>query len=96
MLNPRAVPLKGEPDFTRFSDENLEACLEHVQGLIHAYSASSEEREALYGIWKALSDHQVDRAAFGMKGGGPVKVHVDLKAKPYKAFVAKPKRLVVR
>ena len=96
MLNPKKVPFKGGPDFTKLADERLEAYLDLVQGLIHAYTAFSEEREVLFRIWKALSDHQMDRMAFGKKGGGSVKVHLDLKTKPFKAFVAKPKGLVVR
>ena len=96
VLNPKIVPLKGKPDFTRFSDERLEACLEHVQGLIHAYEAFSEEREVLYKIWKALSDHQIDRESFGGYGK-EIKTDVGVNVKPFRVSMMKPKtRLFIK
>ena len=95
MLNPKKVPLKGKPDFTKFSDERLEAYLDLVQGLIHAYAAFSEEREVLFRIWKALSDHQIDRVAFGGRDKN-IKVDIGVKAKPFKMFMAKPKKIFIR
>ena len=97
MLNPRKVPLKGKPDLTNFSDERLEESLEIVQRLIHAYEAFSDEREMLFRIWKAISDHQIDREAFGNPGKkqqAPTR-QTSAKIKPFnKMFKAKPKGLI--
>ena len=96
MLNPRRVPLKGKPDLTIFSDERLEESLETVQRLIHAYEAFSDEREMLFRIWKAISDHQIDREAFG---GQRIKSEKDAetKTRPLKVSMTKPKtRLFIK
>ena len=70
MADPRRVPIKGKPDFTNFSDERLETCMETVQGLIHAYGAFGAERELLSGIWKAMLDHRMDRGVYEGKSTG--------------------------
>ena len=95
MPNLRKVPLKGGQDFTRFSDERLEAYLDLVQGLIYAYTAFSDEREVLFRIWKALSDHQIDRDIKAVSDN-PITSSVGVKSKPLKAFVTKPRKLFIR
>ena len=42
-INPRKVPLKGEPDFTNVSDETLKEYEKLIQRLIFAYNRENEE-----------------------------------------------------
>lgn len=60
-MSKNRVPLKGEPDFSTFSDERLRYYIDLVQSLMFSYQYCDEEKTCvLFEIWKQLShEHSV-------------------------------------
>lgn len=63
-MPPKKYAIKGEPDFHRVSDEQLQSFLDLTQQLIFAYNRLDEAKvEVLTAIWKDLSRENTDRLA---------------------------------
>lgn len=63
-MPPKKVPIKGEPDFTKVSDERLKGYVDLIQQLIFSYNGVSDEKvKLLKEMWKEMSDEHADRVA---------------------------------
>lgn len=56
------TPVKGQPDFSTISDENLRGYIDLSQQMIFAYKYCDEEKvRVLTAVWKQMSDEYSDR-----------------------------------
>lgn len=55
------VPLKGKPDFCKYTDSEIRNYEEFIQNMLFAYSEDAKVKEVLKRIHKDLSDELIDR-----------------------------------
>ena len=65
LINPRKVPIKGEPDFTAISDDRMREYKDLAQDMIFAYKYCDEKvAEAFKRAYKQISDNLTDRISY--------------------------------
>jgi hypothetical protein len=55
------IPLKGKPDFSTWTDEEVRQNVDLIQKLLFSYAQFGDVHSALQRAWKDLSNESTDR-----------------------------------
>ena len=95
-INPRKVPLKGEPDFTAISDRKLRDYKDFVQDMIFAYKYCDKEATEVFNkVYKQISDNLTDRLDYDTMTTSVDTSTVTMSKDLLKRTFNKPKRIKV-